>query len=121
MARLLGFHFALQVWAPKGQQEEEEEEKKKKKKSKCEHGRQETQCKDCRTGYCAHGRQKHQCKDCGTGYCAHGRLKGQCKDCGTGRYSVQTKRERGRAALSNWTGLTNSDCCAVNKPGAATP
>ena len=52
--------------------------------SRCQHGRQKRQCKECGTGYCQHGQQKSQCKDCGTGYCQHGRLKRRCKDCGTG-------------------------------------
>jgi hypothetical protein len=33
---------------------------------KCEHGRQKSQCKDCRgAGICEHDRQKRLCKDCG--------------------------------------------------------
>jgi hypothetical protein len=52
--------------------------------SKCEHGKQKSQCAECGTGQCVHKRRKHQCKDCGTGHCHHGRLKGKCKDCGAG-------------------------------------
>ena len=33
---------------------------------KCEHGRQKSQCKDCKgSGICEHNRQKRVCKDCG--------------------------------------------------------
>jgi hypothetical protein len=33
---------------------------------KCEHGRQKSQCKDCRgSGICEHNRQKRLCRDCG--------------------------------------------------------
>jgi hypothetical protein len=52
--------------------------------SKCEHGRDKSQCTDCGTGHCEHERRKSQCTDCGTGTCEHGRRKSQCKDCGTG-------------------------------------
>ena len=33
-------------------------------------------------GFCEHGRQKSQCKDCkGSGICEHGRRKSRCKNC----------------------------------------
>jgi hypothetical protein len=53
---------------------------------KCEHGQQksQSQCARCGTGYCVHKRRKHRCRDCGTGLCVHGRWKYQCRDCGTG-------------------------------------
>jgi hypothetical protein len=54
------------------------------KRAKCEHGRIQSQCKECGgSRICAHGRQKHQCKECGgSGICAHGRQKSKCLECG---------------------------------------
>jgi hypothetical protein len=53
--------------------------------TKCDHGRNKHECRDCGTGHCVHGRLKYRCNDCGTGHCVHGpHRKSQCKDCGTG-------------------------------------
>ena len=64
-------------------------------KSKCEHGRQKSQCKDCGgSRICEHGRQKPTCKDCcGSGICEHNRMKSQCKDCGGSGICEHGKRK----------------------------
>ena len=54
--------------------------------TKCEHGRQRSQCKDCGGGsICEHGRVRSVCKECrGGSICEHGRVRSRCKDCGGG-------------------------------------
>ena len=53
-----------------------------KQRSKCEHGRQRSQCKECGgSGLCEHSRIQSQCKG-GSGVCKHGRQRSQCKECG---------------------------------------
>lgn len=59
----------------------------------CEHGRQRSQCKDCKAlgiggeGICEHDKNKYDCKDCknlgigGNGICEHGKQKSKCKVC----------------------------------------
>ena len=56
--------------------------------SKCEHGRQKSQCKECGgSGICEHGRIKSTCKECGgASICEHGRRKSHCKECGGSAY-----------------------------------
>jgi hypothetical protein len=52
--------------------------------SKCEHGRQKSQCKECGgSSICEHNKRKSQCKECGgSAFCEHGRQKSRCKECG---------------------------------------
>ena len=52
--------------------------------SKCEHGRQKSQCKECGgSGICEHDKRRARCKECGgSAFCEHGREKSYCKECG---------------------------------------
>ena len=52
--------------------------------SKCQHGKQKAQCKECGgSSICKHRKQKSTCKDCGgTSICQHGKHKTICRECG---------------------------------------
>jgi hypothetical protein len=52
-------------------------------KKKCEHGRQQPQCFDCRgSQYCEHGKIKSTCVVCGGNrICEHSRIADVCKKC----------------------------------------
>lgn len=52
-------------------------------RSKCEHGKQKTQCKECGGGsMCEHGTRRTQCKACvGGSICEHKRVRSHCKTC----------------------------------------
>ena len=62
--------------------------------SKCEHGRQKSQCKDCRgSQICEHNKRRNICKVCGgSQVCEHNKLKGQCKECGGSQICEHNKR-----------------------------
>lgn len=64
----------------------------------CEHGRQQSQCKECGgVGICEHGRRRSQCKECGgSGICEHGRRRSQCKECASGKSAAICKHGRRR-------------------------
>ena len=53
-------------------------------RTKCEHGRQRSQSKDCDgSQICEHNKRKSTCKDCGGVHiCEHNKIKLCCKDCG---------------------------------------
>lgn len=55
-----------------------------KKKSRCEHGKQRSQCVDCGgIAICDHGKVHCKCKECGgASICRHGRQRPTCKECG---------------------------------------
>jgi hypothetical protein len=54
-----------------------------KRNQKCQHGRQQPSCKDCKgSQICKHLRQRTTCKDCGgSQICSHNRRRTQCYDC----------------------------------------
>ena len=81
--------------------------------SKCEHGKQKANCKECGgsafcehnkfkqyckecggSSICEHGKRKTNCKKCGgSAFCEHGRLKAQCKECGGSAFCEHEKRK----------------------------
>jgi hypothetical protein len=81
--------------------------------SKCYHGKQKTNCKECGgsalcehnkfkqyckecggSAFCEHGKRKTNCKKCGgSAFCEHGRLKAQCKECGGSAFCEHEKRK----------------------------
>ena len=92
--------------------------------SKCVHGRQKAQCKECGgSSFCEHGRRKAVCKKCGgtsicehgeiihtciacsgSSICEHGRIKQMCKECG-GKGLCEHERQKSRCKECGGTSI----------------
>ena len=68
--------------------------KKLRQQTKCKHGRQRSQCKDCGgSQICEQNNQKSKCKGCcGSQICKHNKQKPQCKNCGGSQICGHNKR-----------------------------
>ena len=62
--------------------------------TKCKHGRQGSQCKDCGGGHiCERNKQRSRCPFCGESQiCEHNKIKSGCKGCGKSQICEQNKR-----------------------------
>lgn len=56
---------------------------KSREKCKCEHGRQKSQCRECKgSSICEHDRQRRQCIECkGSSICEHDKRRTRCIEC----------------------------------------
>ena len=68
--------------------------KKSRQQTKCKHGRQGSQCKDCGGGHiCEHSKQRSRCLFCGgSQICEHNKIKSGCKGCGGSQICEHNKR-----------------------------
>ena len=71
--------------------------------TKCKHGRQRSQCKDCGgSQICEHNKRRSQCKDCGgSQICEHNKQRSSCKDCDPLGHLARVVRGRVYIALKN--------------------
>ena len=77
--------------------------KKSRQQTKCKHGRQGSQCKDCGGGHiCEHNKQRSRCLFCGGNQiCEHNKIKSQCKDFDPPGHHAGVVRDLDYIALKN--------------------
>ena len=90
--------------------------KKSRQQTKCKHGRQRSQRKDCRGGHiCKYNKRRSECKDCGgSQICEHNKIKSSCPTCDPPRYLAGVVRGHVYTALKNEKEMSSTEYLRYN-------